>query len=264
MKIEWIEIPAGEFLMGLSQQQVIALQRQLPPGQDFRHAVDLESETVQRVVYLDTFWIARNPITYGQYNEFVASGHPYADPEGLRKQSNFIYYPMNSPEPVIWHNAMAFCAWLGGRLPTAAEWEKAARGTDGRLYPWGNEWDLSHGNFSRYQEIPRSRSWLTDVDSFPGGVSPYGVWEMMGNVREWTLTFEYDSVSKQEVPVVKGSCAEDGPPPDWFTHRVTRHRKGSLIPIESPPYTGFRPVMDRWQRQHWPGFQSEATELSKS
>lgn len=262
--IEWVEIPSGEFLMGLSEQQIKQLREKLPPNrllkEDFYHAVDFASETSQREIKLDTFYIARFPITVGQYDEFVATGHPYAYPYGSRipKEDPYRY-----PEATVWHDADAFCHWVGGRLPTAAEWEKAARGADGRLYPWGNEWDKSRGNFSRDLTPPHAHDgkWpgypFTPVDVYSGGVSPYGVWDMMGNAREWTLTFEYDPERKRDVPVVKGSCAKDGPLPLWFTHRVTRHRKGSLIPGESPPYTGFRPVMDKWQTQYWPGFRAE-------
>lgn len=255
MKIEWIEIVAGEFLMGLSQQQLISLQAELPHGREFHEIVDLEGETVQRIVFLETFWIARTPITYGQMNEFVATGHPYADVGGLRKLSSFVDFPLDHPEDVLWHTGAAFCAWIDGRLPTAAEWEKAARGTDGRLYPWGNEWDMSRGNFGQKDRRGRKEGRRTSpVGAYPEGASPYGVCDVIGNIREWTSTFEYDPIKRVEVPVVKGTCAREEIGPDWFVHRVTRHRKGFLIPELAPPYTGFRPVLDKWQHQHWQGF----------
>jgi formylglycine-generating enzyme required for sulfatase activity len=264
VKIDWVEIPAGEFLMGLSEEQVEQMRKQLPAEvktrlrDGFYEAVDFASETSQRIVWLDTFYIARFPITIGQYHEFILSGHPYADPWGERYLATYEEEPRNHPSLAIWHNADAFCHWIGGRLPTSAEWEKAGRGADGRLYPWGDEWDPSRGNFSTEQEAPRiAGSKVTPVDTYPDGVSSYGVWDMMGNVREWTLAFEGDSQTRMEYPVVKGSCADDDERPLWFEHRVTRHRHGSLIPQLSPPYTGFRPVMDKWHRQYWPGFRVE-------
>lgn len=252
MKIDWIEIPAGEFLMGLEQRQIDSLQTQLLLGQSFHERVDLPGELSQRVIFLDTFWIARTPITYKQMNEFVDTGHPYADIGKIRKLTTFPEFPMEHPEPVLWQTANAFCGWINARLPTATEWEKAARGTDGRLYPWGDKWDDTRGNFGRENRRGRrdgTRS--SPVGSYPEGASPYGVYDMVGNIREWTATFEYHLGKKTEVPVVKGTCAREESGPLWLVHRATRHRAGSLIPIDAPPYTGFRPVLDKWQRQFW-------------
>lgn len=258
MKIDWIEIPAGKFLMGLSQQQFTSLQIKVINTRTFHEREDLFIETSQQEVFLDTFWIARTPITYRQMNEFVATGHRYADPGGERKLSNFPFVPLDHPEFVLWHTANAFCAWINARLPTAAEWEKAARGTDGRLYPWGDEWDDKRGNFG--QDNRRGAAigtFSSPVGLYPEGVSPYGVYDLVGNNREWTSTFEYNPRTKAEVPVVKGTCAREESAPSWLVHRVTRHRAGSLVPIDAPPYTGFRPVLDKWQHQFWQGVNLE-------
>jgi formylglycine-generating enzyme required for sulfatase activity len=255
MTLDWVEIPAGTFLMGLSDEQAREMTRQMPWLTPAALEVGLAAETPQRAVYVPTFYISRFPVTCGQFVAFVRSGYPEFDIPSSQDAEL-----LNHPESCLWHYARAFCAWIGARLPSSGEWEKAARGTDGRLYPWGNEWDLNRGNFGQQDRRGRIEGWKTSpVDAYPEGASPYGIYDMVGNCFEWTMThgLSYNTKRYSQVIIIRGSDPDPESLHPW-AHRVTRIMPGGVLPIDVPPYTGFRPVLDEWQRQHWPGYRVEA------
>jgi formylglycine-generating enzyme required for sulfatase activity len=171
-KLETVYVPAGPFVMGS------------PPGED-----PVEGPWIQHEVVLPAYWIGKYPVTNAQYAEFVAE-HPKRRPDAVAGWS-YIKPPQDKLDhPVVgvsWHNAQAYCTWLGEetghtcRLPTEAEWEKAARGDqDSRIYPWGDELTADHCNYNSSQTTP--------VDRYDKGKSPYACYDMVGNVREWTST----------------------------------------------------------------------------
>jgi formylglycine-generating enzyme required for sulfatase activity len=197
-----VYVPPGEFFMGA------------PAGS---HA--LPDEQPERRVYLSGFWIDRHEVTNADYLQFVQqTGHrtPKNAKEaatlwdGGRPVSGIENHPVVN---VSWDDAAAFCRWRNTRLPTEAEWEKAARGTDRRIYPWGNDWDANLANSASYWvgrkvEFANGAEWddfwlrgegakiskekgikgevLTlPVGSFPAGASPYGLLDMAGNAAEW-------------------------------------------------------------------------------
>jgi formylglycine-generating enzyme required for sulfatase activity len=142
----------------------------------------------RRTVYLDAFYLARYPVTNLQFQRFLdATGYRPSEPEATR----FLYHWRNGRVPaelgqhpvvfVSWLDARAYCRWAGRRLPSEAEWEKAARGTDGNRYPWGRDEPTPElANFGRARG-----GTTTAVDAHPRGASPYGMVDMAGNVLEW-------------------------------------------------------------------------------
>jgi len=209
-------VPAGEFLMGSNK-----VSNERPPHQ----------------VCLDDYWIDKYPVTNAQFQRFV-SETGYQTQGDWRRE--FVTGKENHPVVnVTWHDAVAFCEWAGKSLPTEAQWEKAARGTDGRIYPWGNQWDASRCNISGRGTTP--------VDQYPNGVSPYGCYDMMGNVDEWCQDWfakEYYQHSPSENPSgpEKGSCRvlRGGSWFNrWFAHCASRY---PYAPDVRLTYVGFRVV----------------------
>lgn len=179
----WITIPAGSFTMG-SDPRAAA-----PP---------FPNEYPQQRLTLPDFHISRVPITNAQYHQFIiATHHPapghWRDGQPPAQSADF---PVTY---VTWQDAQAFCAWAGVRLPTEAEWEKAARGpapssakvpAETRWWPWGNDLpDAAHCHFNgQAQGIAPAAQSVMPVGHFPQGSSPYGVLDMAGNIWEWTAS----------------------------------------------------------------------------
>jgi formylglycine-generating enzyme required for sulfatase activity len=183
-KMQMVYVPAGEFLMGAGENIAGAFSDEKP----------------QRNISLDSFWIDQTEVTNTMYALCVQAGvcKPPAN-LGSRTRGSYFNNPEYADYPVIyvsWEDARTYCEWAGERLPTEAEWEKAARGTDGRAFPWGedkancslsNYWDYEVADF-REAGSGGQRGCAADtmkVGSFPAGASPYGVLDMFGNVKEW-------------------------------------------------------------------------------
>lgn len=179
--VPMVTITAGEFLMGN------------PEG------VGRADEWPQRSVYLDTFAIDQVEVTNERYMSFVATtGHrnppnPYGTGP-LLSAKGIEQLPVVQ---VTWYDAKAYCSWAKKRLPTEAEWEKAARGTDGRKFPWGNQAATpKRANFDREWEEEKT---LHPVGTLPDGDSPYGVKDLSGNAREWVQDW-YDADYYKHAP----------------------------------------------------------------
>ncbi|MEE2658238.1 MAG: formylglycine-generating enzyme family protein [Candidatus Latescibacterota bacterium] len=183
-KRRMVLIPGGQFTMGGSQEESPESER--PP-----HPVDLPD-----------FHIDAYPVTNQDYREFVnCTG--YKTPIHWQRGT----YPTGlARHPVVnvsWQDAKAYANWMGARLPTEAEWEKAARGTDERLYPWGSRFVDDRCNFNNVvgSTLP--------VDEFPLGRSPHGVWDMSGNTYEWCEDY-YDEAYYKYSPSTNPKGPEGG------------------------------------------------------
>jgi len=137
-----------------------------------------QADNIRRRLTLEGFWIYRYPVTVAMYRRFCAiTGHTLPDPPPWGFIDN---HPMVN---VRWQDAVDYCKWARVSLPTEAQWEKAARGADGRKYPWGNNWDPNRCRCSRSNYADAGST--VAVGTYPNGASPYGVMDMAGNVWEW-------------------------------------------------------------------------------
>lgn len=198
-------VQAGEFWMGTSDGE------------------GLNNEHPRHRVHVDAFYVDQYEVTTGRYATFFQETNR-AEP---RFWSNQVL-PQHGRKPVVgvdWNDANDYCAWAGKRLPTEAEWEKAARGTDQRIYPWGNATpNEQRGNFNRSGDF-KNYGVLTDVGSYEQGKSPYGAYDMAGNVLEWVEDWYHEKYySKSPVRNPKG-------PPSQVLYGVARGGSWGNIPV---------------------------------
>jgi formylglycine-generating enzyme required for sulfatase activity len=193
-----VYVPEGEFTMGLDIDTALAECQKNLSGctRDWF----LGAEPVHSV-YLPAFWIDLTEVTNIQYAECVADGYCRKPSPSSRTRFRYyddIYFLSYPVINVTWSDAQQYCDWAGRRLPTEAEWEKAARGTDGRLYPWGDTFPTcSMANFGSCVMD------TSQVGNYQSGASPYGARDMAGNVWEWVADWysdEYYSVSPASNP----------------------------------------------------------------
>ncbi len=230
---EMVQVPAGEFTMGVTMEQIKTIVRKVGGAEK-----DQENATPVRKINLPAFSIDKYEVTNGQYKKFMdAAKHPAPEfweggalPAGKEK------HPVTG---VMWNDAVAYCKWAGKRLPTEEEWEKAARGTDGRIFPWGNKWKRKVAHTAE-----RNKFDTMAVGKYPKGASPYGALDMAGNVAEWTASAykPYPGTTVQNEffgdnrNVVRGGSWDDA------KHYAVTTNRSKYTPVTTFENLGFRCV----------------------
>ncbi len=169
-----VAIPAGDFIMGSNEED-----RDEKSAEYGIMKPWFKDENPERRVHLPLYYLDQYEITNSDYRTFIQDTGRRPPPDWANGQ----FPPNRGRHPVIhvaWEDANAYCLWAGKRLPTEAEWEKAARGPNGPIYPWGDSFDPARANLN--DQVGNT----TEVGQYETGKSPYGVYDMIGNVWEWT------------------------------------------------------------------------------
>ena len=235
---QMIDIPAGPALVGTPERALSGLARSYGGTRE-----SYREESPQHELHLPAFAIAATPVTAALYAAYVADSGA-ATPLAWRGAQPPAQRRDHPVVDVSWREALAFCAWLTGRagapfrLPSEAEWERAARGPDGRAFPWGEAFDPGLANTRE-----GGRLGTTPVGSYPAGASPCGALDMAGNVWEWTASLDglypYRPDDGREAAgpgrrILRGGCYAN---PHGFARCACRFRLGPDVRNE---FTGFR------------------------
>jgi formylglycine-generating enzyme required for sulfatase activity len=255
---ELVFVRAGRFQMGT------------PPGEGIP-----AEETGQHSVHLGPYRIGKYPVTNGQYAEFLTRN--YAEEHRPRQAGWFIDEPPADrvDHPVVgvnWHSARAYCDWLrqetgrGYRLPTEAEWEKAARGSEGWVYPWGNDWQ--EGRCTPISEAGNTTPVVTRAGDeeavrpfYPEGASPFGCYDTIGNVQEWTSTLWGSGGSVNQYPYPYRADEREDPDAEHYSSQAFRVYRGGRLRTAGDSQTdaerlrcATRGWSDQQTRVRWRGF----------
>jgi formylglycine-generating enzyme required for sulfatase activity len=252
-----VYVPGGSFLMGSTDEEIDEAIKLCKEHYSYCNDWYYAREVPQHLVRVDSFWLDQTEVTNAQYRACVEAGICEPPVDCFKGEPTY-NDPLKAVHPVVcvdWYDAQAYCEWTGGRLPTEAEWEYAARGEEGLLYPWGNVFDGTKLNYCDSTcEESHADDTFTDgfaktapVGSFPEGVSWCGAYDMAGNVFEWVSDWLGDYSDEAQVnpfgpefgtEKVSRGCS-------WFYHpaRARTAARESMEPDKSFDRLGFRCVV---------------------
>lgn len=209
-----VRLPAGSFSMGSDEAEVLgALADCVREAYGHRCSPTLfNNETPRHPVRLSSYWLDRFEVSVADYERCVAVGR--CDPRPVSEATRRFDRGDHPVSRVTWHDATSYCAFRGARLPTEAEYERAARGVFHRRYPWGNLFNVWAGNHGRFgwdvTDASDGFAELAPIGSYPAGVTPEGIHDLAGNVAEWVAdryspTYEAATARDPRGPGVGGS-----------------------------------------------------------
>jgi formylglycine-generating enzyme required for sulfatase activity len=241
-----VRIPGGDFEYRVSG---IEIEGRNDMGVDVQYAWENSPRRHHlRTMVLKPFYVDKYPVTNADFKKFLDATHyhPKDDHNFLRDWKNKTYPDGWANKPVTWvslEDARVYAAWVGKRLPHEWEWQYAAQGGDGRLYPWGNDWDSSAVPSPDKRRLMREPS---DVDAYPKGASPFGVIDLVGNVWQWTDEYVDEHT---RAAVLRGGSYYQPQGSIWYfpqAYKLTEHGKCLLMApgIDRAGTLGFRCVVD--------------------
>jgi len=224
-----VRIPEGDFDFRVSG---IEIEGGNDPGADVQYPwEDLPRRYHHHLLHMNSFYIDRTPVTNSEFKKFLDASryHPKDDHNFLRDWKNGVFPAGWENKPVTWisiEDARAYASWAGKRLPHEWEWQYVAQSSDGRAYPWGNDWNAQALPPADPGPVMRTLSGVTD---FPAGASPFGVLDMIGSVSQWTDEYRDPHT---RAAIIRGGAAYQPLGSIWYfpqTYRLDEHEKYLLM-----------------------------------
>ncbi len=230
-------IPEGVFTMGSSEEDIVWVAKEF-----FSESLEwYRDDTPLRKIHLGAFYIDKYEVTNAQFIKFRDA---VKGPEP-KFMDNPKFNRLNQPVVgITWQEALDYCEWRGGkRLPTEEEWEKAARGDDGRFYPWGNDPSRIKANVRGLED---ENYYTAPVGDYEEGASPYGVYDMAGNVWEWTMDWYQPYAGNEHENDLYGTALRVIKGGSWQSNMDLARSpiRGKAIPDQRQNFTGFRCARD--------------------